>query len=215
MRKAKILETLFPGARCAVLKAAYLEPSRWWDRESLTCRCGINSLEVEAELERLIEAHVLLGRQNGASREVCANTDCPFFAEIQSIIAKTADEAASNTAILVVEDEPATLKIARILLESWGYQVLLAADAAEALEQFGRNKQSIRLVLTDVVMPGMNGVQLAERLVQMDGDVRVVFMSGYHSEGLKQIGRWPLAFLPKPFSPERLARTIREALQTK
>jgi CheY-like chemotaxis protein len=116
-------------------------------------------------------------------------------------------------AILVVEDEPATLKIAKILLESWGYQVLLASSAPEALDTFAQQKDSIRLVLTDVVMPEMNGMQLAEKLVQMDGDVRIVFMSGYLSENLKPVGRWPLTFLPKPFSPERLARTVREALQ--
>jgi CheY-like chemotaxis protein len=214
MRNSKVLEALFPEARHAVLSVAFLEPSRWWDQAMLAERAGLQPWDLECELERLVAAEILVCRGNGSDREVRANAECPFFAEIHSIVAKAAHEAPNHcAAILVVEDEPATLKIARILLESWGYQVLLASSAPEALELFERHKDTIRVVLTDVVMPEMNGVQLAESLVALDGDVRIVFMSGYHGEGLKQVGRWPLTFLSKPFSPERLARTIREAMQ--
>jgi CheY-like chemotaxis protein len=214
MRKSKILESLFPGTRHAILSAAYLEPGRWFDQACLAERAGVPPWHLEGELDCLVSAGVLLGRTEGGAREVRANSGCPFFAEIQTIVSKAALEAGSASgAILVVEDEPATLKVARILLESWGYQVLLAGSGAEALDLFQRQKDAIRLVLTDIVMQGMNGMQLAEKLVQLDSDVRIICMSGYHTEGLKQIGGRPITFLPKPFSPERLARSVREELE--
>ena len=213
MRKYKILQALFPGARCAILTATFVEPSRWWEQAALADQAGVQTWDVEAELDSLVSAGVLKSRANGDAREVSANTEFPFFAEIQSIVTKAKLEAPGHAgSILVVEDEPATLKIAKILLESWGYQVLLASSADRALEMYERNKDVIRLVLTDVVMPDMNGVQLAEKLIDLDSELRIIYMSGYHGEGLKQIGRRPVAFLPKPFSPERLARTIREVL---
>jgi two-component SAPR family response regulator len=78
---------------------------------------------------------------------------------------------------------------------------------------YERHKEGIRLVITDVVMPDMTGVQLAETLIGMDSELRIIFMSGYHGDVVKQLGPHPVAFLPKPFSPERLARTIREQLE--
>jgi CheY-like chemotaxis protein len=213
MRKYKILQALFPGARCAILSATFVEPSRWWEQAALADQAGVQIWDLEAELDNLVSAGVLKSRANGDAREVCANTEFPFFAEVQSIVTKARLEASAHSgSILVVEDEPATLKIAKILLESWGYQVLLASSGARALEVYERNRDAIRLVLTDIVMPDMTGVQLAEKLLDLDSGLRIVYMSGYHGEGLKQIGRRPVAFLPKPFSPERLARTIREEL---
>ena len=213
MRKYHILQALFPGARCAILSATFVEPSRWWEQAALADQAGVQIWDLEAELDSLVSAGVLKARANGDAREVRANTECAFFAEIQSIVTKARLEASGGSGvILVVEDEPATLKIAKILLESWGYQVLLASNGSRALEVYERNRETVRLVLTDIMMPDMTGVQLAERLLKADGDLRIIFMSGYHGEGLKQIGRRPVAFLPKPFSPERLARTIREEL---
>lgn len=214
MRKYKILQALFPGPRCAILSATFLEPGRWWEQSGLAEEAGVETWDVEAELDSLVDVGVLRSRPNGDRREVSANTEFPFFAEIQSIVSKAKLEATgASGAILVVEDEPATLKITRILLESWGYQVLLASSGSRALEIYDRQKEIIRLVLTDVVMPDMTGVQLAEALIGIDSELRIIYMSGYHGEGLKQVGRRPVVFLPKPFSPERLARTIREELE--
>jgi CheY-like chemotaxis protein len=214
MQKAKILESLFPGARHAVLSVTFLEPSRWFARNALAALASTQPRSLDADLDCLIAAAILQERGGSGGREVRANTDCPFFAEIQSIVTKAKLEATGpSCAILVVEDEPATLKITRILLESWGYQVHSAPNGLEALALFQRHKETIRLVLTDIVMPGMSGVQLAERLARLDGDVRIVYMSGYHNEGLKQFGKRPITFLAKPFSPERLARTVREELE--
>jgi CheY-like chemotaxis protein len=117
----------------------------------------------------------------------------------------------TNTAetILVVEDQPATAQITRILLESWGYRVLEAHDGNEALSLFARDGDGIHLLLTDVIMPGMNGQQLASELVQRKPELRVVFMSGYPSDHLNQPNA---AFLPKPFNPASLSRMVRKEL---
>ncbi len=68
----------------------------------------------------------------------------------------------------MVDDQAATLKVARILLESFGYDVMAAASAQEALILFRQHQQSIRLLLTDVVMPDIAGPQLAERLLRIE-----------------------------------------------
>jgi DNA-binding NtrC family response regulator len=111
--------------------------------------------------------------------------------------------------IMVVDDEPATLKISRILLESWGYTVLEARNASEALHLFEQDHSNIRLVLTDVVMPGMSGPELGELLQEAKPGLKVLYMSGYPNDELM---RKHLAFLPKPFNPASLARKIREEL---
>jgi Response regulator containing CheY-like receiver domain and AraC-type DNA-binding domain len=92
--------------------------------------------------------------------------------------------------------------------------VLEARNGREALAVLERPDHGIHLVLTDVVMPDMGGVELADRVAAAHPDVRIVYMSGY-SEGDKLhpgIRQSPYPFLQKPFSPESLAVRIREAL---
>ncbi|HWB95438.1 MAG TPA: response regulator, partial [Bryobacteraceae bacterium] len=111
--------------------------------------------------------------------------------------------------ILVVEDEPATLRISRILLETWGYRVLGAQTAREAAAQFQLHREEIRLLLTDIGLPDGNGLELARRLRQADPALKVVYFSGHppaEFEGIEQ------DFLAKPFNPDGLARKIRETL---
>jgi two-component system cell cycle sensor histidine kinase/response regulator CckA len=108
-----------------------------------------------------------------------------------------------------VEDQPATAQITRILLESWGYRVLEAHCGEEALAKFGNDGDGIQLLLTDVIMPGMSGPQLASELQQRKPELRVVFRSGYPSDQLNQPDA---AFLPKPFNPAGLSRMVRKEL---
>ena len=111
--------------------------------------------------------------------------------------------------ILIVEDQEATAQITRILLESWGYRVLEAHSGAEALDIFARDGDEVQLVLTDVIMPGMTGPQLARELWRKRPNLRVVFMSGYPAD---QLNDATAAFLPKPFNPASLSRMIRKEL---
>jgi PAS domain S-box-containing protein len=116
--------------------------------------------------------------------------------------------------VLLVEDEDAVRVLAARVLAEQGYAVLEARNGREALAVLERPDHGIHLVLTDVVMPDMGGVELADRVAAAHPDVRIVYMSGY-SEGDKLrpgIRQSPYPFLQKPFSPESLAVRIREAL---
>jgi two-component system cell cycle sensor histidine kinase/response regulator CckA len=116
--------------------------------------------------------------------------------------------------ILVVEDQAPVRDSARAALERLGYQVGTAPSADDAL-RYVREGGELELLLTDVVLPGMNGVALAERVVAERPDVRVLFMSGYTSEACVPEGALkgkPCAFLHKPFSLDVLARAVRELL---
>jgi two-component system, cell cycle sensor histidine kinase and response regulator CckA len=115
--------------------------------------------------------------------------------------------------VLVVEDEDGLRELAKRLLERQGYAVLLAAKADEALRLFDQNA-SIGVLLTDVVMPGCSGPELARQLVERQPGLKVIYMSGYTDEAIVQHGvlKPGIAFLHKPFTSESLGRKIREVL---
>jgi PAS domain S-box-containing protein len=116
--------------------------------------------------------------------------------------------------ILLVEDNEFVRILANHVLETSGYEVLVAADGAEALAISERRKQSIQLVLTDVIMPGMSGPELVERLVAARPGLRVLFFSGYTSGAIQQADAAGSgsAFLQKPFTPKELVLKVREVL---
>ena len=116
--------------------------------------------------------------------------------------------------ILLVEDQTQLREAARTGLERLGYEVWAAPAADEAL-RWVRDGGALDLLLTDVVLPGMNGVTLAERVVAERSGVRVLFISGYTSEACAPrgtLGGEPCAFLDKPFSLHMLARAVRDVL---
>ncbi|MBN2125064.1 MAG: response regulator [Deltaproteobacteria bacterium] len=116
--------------------------------------------------------------------------------------------------ILLVEDDESVRKIAIKTLEKYDYTVLPVADGQEALRMCDEYKAPIHLVVTDVVMPGMGGKELADRLKDLMPDLRVIFMSGYTDNAIVHHGELNrgIAFLQKPFTPDGLARKVREAL---
>jgi DNA-binding NtrC family response regulator len=137
-----------------------------------------------------------------------ADSACPIFGELHSIVAKLSARAEGAETILVAEDQPATAKITRILLESWGYRVIETHSGEEALAAFEIQGDGIHLLLTDVIMPGLDGRQLAAELHRRSPGLRVVFMSGYGTVRAHS----GAGFLPKPFNPASLSRTVRKEL---
>lgn len=115
--------------------------------------------------------------------------------------------------ILLVEDEETVRDVTRKLLTKLGYEVITARDAEEGIEIFEREADAIHAVVTDVVMPGLTGVQMATRLREIRGDTKVLFVSGYAS---RDVGgspeELPEPFLPKPFTLEELAHALRTVL---
>ncbi len=113
--------------------------------------------------------------------------------------------------ILVVEDEAPVRVLVRSVLTQRGYRVIEAAGPAEALRAVQGHAESIDLVISDVVMPGMTGPELVERL---PAGLRVLFMSGYSEPDVRQKGlmRPGAAFVEKPFTPDALAKRVRALL---
>jgi PAS domain S-box-containing protein len=122
--------------------------------------------------------------------------------------------ARGSETVMVVEDEAAVLSLSRRALEAQGYVVLAASDGAAALRILERHGGPIDLLLTDVVMPGISGRELAEQLTARRPGVRVLYMSGYPGDAVVQQGTLApgSAFLQKPFSPDGLARKVRDVL---
>jgi two-component system cell cycle sensor histidine kinase/response regulator CckA len=116
--------------------------------------------------------------------------------------------------ILLVEDEPAILKVTTMVLEGLGYTVVAAHGAREALRLASAHVGRVHLLLTDVVMPEMNGKDLARRLVSLHPEVKLLFMSGYTSDVIARRGvlEEGVNFLQKPFSQETLGMKLREIL---
>jgi two-component system cell cycle sensor histidine kinase/response regulator CckA len=116
--------------------------------------------------------------------------------------------------VLLVEDESALRAVARRALERQGYEVLEAPDAAAALAIAAGRGGAIDLVVTDVVMPGMSGAELALRFTALHPGVPFLFMSGYTDEAIVRHGVLEpgVAFIQKPFSPDALARKVGEIL---
>lgn len=128
-------------------------------------------------------------------------------------VAGAADASVKST-VLVAEDEDAVRALARQMLMREGYTVLTASSGEQALRTAERHAGTIDLLLTDVIMPGMNGPELAERLVAARPGTKVLFMSGHAGDALDEFGlrRETVPFLPKPFTPEVLVRRVREII---
>ncbi len=116
--------------------------------------------------------------------------------------------------VLVVEDEPAVRQIAERALRRQGYRVLVADEPASALACWDNGNTPIDLLLTDVVMPGMNGRELADQMRAEQPDLAVLFMSGYAESVMAREGVLPsgLEFLHKPFTSKALLLKVREVL---
>jgi len=119
-----------------------------------------------------------------------------------------------NETILIVEDDEAVLKLAVRVLEKQGYTVLEANQEYEAFNFCKEPKKPIHLILTDVVMPGMNGRQLIESLKEVRQDFKVLYMSGYTDNAIVHHGVLEMGvdFIRKPFTFEGLAKKVREVL---
>lgn len=116
--------------------------------------------------------------------------------------------------ILVVEDEESLGRIFRRVLQTKGYTVLLAGSGTEALGLVESYPGSIDLLLTDVVLPGMSGREVARSLVALRPDLRVLYMSGYTEDAIVRRGVLDrgIAFLSKPFTPDEVVRRVRDVL---
>jgi PAS domain S-box-containing protein len=119
-----------------------------------------------------------------------------------------------SEAVLVVEDDESVRKLTCTALRKYGYEIIEAANAGEALLACEKRDRTLRLMITDVVMPQMSGRELADRLRQLRPEMKVLYMSGYTDDAIVRHGLLNPAvfFLQKPFTPSALAQKVRQVL---
>ncbi len=120
----------------------------------------------------------------------------------------------NDETILMVEDDKSILKLGERMLNGLGYTVLSASTPAEAIKIFKENMEKIKLLLTDVVMPGMNGRELSDRLRNLSPNLKTLYMSGYTANVIADRGvlEEGVFFIPKPLSKKELSFKVREVL---
>ncbi len=134
--------------------------------------------------------------------------------EVVEVPVATPEPARGAETILVVEDDDAVRRMTREFLKIKGYTVLEARGAANAIQVMEERNEEIDLVLTDVLMPGMKGRELVEKLTQIRANIKVLYMSAYTEDAAINIGvlNPGTEFIEKPFGPDDLANKIREVL---
>ena len=128
--------------------------------------------------------------------------------------AKVAKTGRGTETILLVEDEESVRGLAAKVLAGYGYRVIEARDGSEAEQVARREGDYLHLMVTDVVMPGISGLELATRLAAVRPKMKVLFMSGYTDDAIVRRGVLAddAAFLQKPFTGDLLARRVRDVL---
>ncbi len=118
--------------------------------------------------------------------------------------------------ILVVDDEPMALKLVQTVLEKRGFEVLVTTNPLQALTIFKSKRGEIDLLITDIVMPEMEGTRLAAKVVEIEPELPILFMSGFVTEDeVEQAASISqFAFIRKPFRPATLVQAVRKMLTT-
>ena len=142
-----------------------------------------------------------------------------FLPRLDETLAQSGEEAPAalkpgRETVLLVEDEPAFRELLQRVLESNGYAVLVAADGRAALALAAAHDGAIELLLTDMILPGMSGSTIAERLRQDRPGVKVLYISGYSQEAVASKGMLGsgTAFLSKPFRLDAFLHKVRDLL---
>jgi len=145
---------------------------------------------------------------NNAAAEIETNSKC-FRVSTETGMIRT------GGTILLVEDEPFVREVVAEILRSAGYRVLKARQAVEAMRVFRRHRKEVELLITDVVMPGQNGCDLARDLSGICPGLITIFVSGYPETVLTKDGTLEsgVFYLPKPFSAADLLQQVRQVMQ--
>lgn len=119
-----------------------------------------------------------------------------------------------NETILVAEDDASLRELARIILESFGYSVILAEDGEDAITKFTENRENISLVLLDMIMPKKSGKEACEAIRKISPRTKILFLSGYTMDIImtKELTEGGFNFIHKPMSPQNLLKKVREVL---
>ena len=136
------------------------------------------------------------------------------FADFEKYEATVPELVGRSKTILVVEDEDSVRQLCTELLEIFGYNTITASDGLEGVEMFKANQNRIDLVLLDLLMPRMNGIEAYAEFIKMKPDIKVLISSGFTEEALaeKMKGPLPAGYLHKPYQMENLKEEIERIL---
>jgi CheY-like chemotaxis protein len=128
--------------------------------------------------------------------------------------AAAAEKERGTETILLTEDDEMVRALASTVLSSYGYRVLESANGTEAISICERHAEAIHLLITDVVMPGMSGRALVDRLAKLRPEIKALYMSGYTDRAIvhQQVLDEKTPFIQKPFAPQAFAKKVREVL---
>jgi two-component system, cell cycle sensor histidine kinase and response regulator CckA len=159
------------------------------------------AVEVESEPEKGTIFRIYLPKAIATQRGLVATGEAPAGSR-------------RGERILLVEDDPGVRTLAERVMKRLGYDVVAASSGQEALRALTEDPRPLDLLMTDLVMPGMSGRELAETLKALQPGVRVLFTSGYSTDQVLQRGvaQGDGSFLEKPFAPEELERALRRAM---
>jgi CheY-like chemotaxis protein len=117
--------------------------------------------------------------------------------------------------ILVVEDEKTVCEITVKILSDCGYNIIMTKNGEEALALWEKNKNQVDLLLTDIVLPGISGLKLAQRLLASKPELKVIYMSGYSEDVIAHYGSLDndISLIQKPFTSMILTKKVREVLK--
>lgn len=127
-------------------------------------------------------------------------------------VKKQAPPAGGGETILLIEDDERVRKFAIVVLESSGYKVIVAVNGEDGIDKFRKNKDAVRLVICDMIMPKKGGKETYEELKKISPDIKFLFMSGYSEDEIKGVLANGLDFIGKPVSPGDLLRKVREMM---
>jgi CheY-like chemotaxis protein len=137
--------------------------------------------------------------------------------ELAAPVMTTAAKREGAETILLVEDQPEVRKLSEVALRRYGYHVLTAADGRQAIAMSREFSGPLHLLLTDVVMPGLGGREIANEVMAIRPNIRVLFMSGYTESAISHRGVLDpgVDYLQKPFTPEALTEKVRDVLDAR
>jgi CheY-like chemotaxis protein len=121
-------------------------------------------------------------------------------------------EGTPRNVVLVVDDQPDVCQFASVVLSDAGFSTQVAADGQEGLECFLKHQQEICLIVCDLVMPRMSGLEMLDRIVKIEPNAKFLLMSGFSNATLEIQARERLAFIGKPFLPRALIEKVRQVL---
>jgi CheY-like chemotaxis protein len=161
------------------------------------------------------KGHIFVNSEIGKGSVFKVYLPCLKNEELKNDLEKEISDLKGNESILIVDDNPTPRKVAADSLITLGYNIYYASSGEEALSLFDDSNFKVDLVLTDIVMPGIDGRELADRLIEKRPGIKIILMSGYSSSENEKDKNAGYDYIQKPFTPKFIMNYVRKVLNRK